>query len=106
MDISSRNNINISRTESYLDNKYFSGKKLKYIALTPNKLNFKGMKNMHSSNLFEKLKNSVMFEKSENLIFRIKVCYAFLSVFSFVSILLEIIDVILYQKRSDISKKI
>ena len=101
MDISSRNNINISRTESYLDNKYFSGKKLKYIALTPNKLNFKGMKNMHSSNLFEKLKNSVMFEKSENLIFRIKVCYAFLSVFSFVSILLEIIDVILYQKRSD-----
>ena len=101
MDISSRNNINISRTESYLDNKYFSGKKLKYTTLTPNKLNFKGMKNMHSSNLFEKLKNSVMFEKSENLIFRIKVCYAFLSVFSFVSILLEIIDVILYQKRSD-----
>ena len=101
MDISSRKNINISRTESYLDNKYFSNKKLKYTALTPNKLNFKGMKNMHSSNLFEKLKNSVMFEKSENLIFRIKVCYAFLSVFSFVSILLEIIDVILYQKRSD-----
>ena len=101
MDISSRNNINISRTESFLDNKYFSNKKLKYTALTPNKLNFKGMKNMHSSNLFEKLKNSVMFEKSENLIFRIKVCYAFLSVFSFVSILLEIIDVILYQKRSD-----
>ena len=101
MDISSRNNINISRTESFLDNKYFSNKKLKYTALTPNKLNFKGMKNMHSSNLFEKLKNSVMFEKSENLMFRIKVCYAFLSVFSFVSILLEIIDVILYQKRSD-----
>ena len=101
MDISSRNNINISRTESYLDNKYFSNRKLKYTALTPNKLNFKGMKNMHSSNLFEKLKNSVMFEKSENLMFRIKVCYAFLSVFSFVSILLEIIDVILYQKKSD-----
>ena len=101
MDISSRKNINISRTESYLDNKYFSNKKLKYTALTPNKLNFKGMKNMHSSNLFEKLKNSVMFEKSENLMFRIKVCYAFLSVFSFVSILLEVIDVILYQKRSD-----
>ena len=101
MDISSRNNINISRTESYLDNKYFSNRKLKYTALTPNKLNFKGMKNMNSSNLFEKLKNSVMFEKSENLMFRIKVCYAFLSVFSFVSILLEIIDVILYQKRSD-----
>ena len=101
IDYSSKNNINISRSESYLDNKYFSNKKLKYTALTQNKMNFKGMKNMHSSNLFQKLKNSIMFEKSENLMFRIKVCYAFLSIFSFTSILLEIIDVILYQKKSD-----
>lgn len=99
-DYSSRN-VNISRTESFLDNKYFSTKKLKYTALTPNKVNFKGQKNMHSSNLFEKLKNSIMFEKSENLMFRIKICYAFLSVFSFASILLEIIDVIIYQKKSN-----
>ena len=99
-DYSSRN-VNISRTESFLDNKYFSNKKLKYTALTPNKVNFKGQKNMHSSNLFEKLKNSIMFEKSENLMFRIKICYAFLSVFSFASILLEIIDVIIYQKKSN-----
>ena len=99
-DYSSRN-VNISRTESFLDNKYFSTKKIKYTALTPNKVNFKGQKNMHSSNLFEKLKNSIMFEKSENLMFRIKICYAFLSVFSFASILLEIIDVIIYQKKSN-----
>ena len=100
-EFSSKNNVNISRTESFLDNKYFSSKKLKYTTLSPNKANFKGQKNMHSSNLFEKLKNSVMFEKSEKLMFNLKICYAFLSVFSLASILLEIIDVILYHKRSD-----
>ena len=100
-DFSSKNNVNISRTESFVDNKYFSSKKLKYTTLTPNKTNFKGQKNMHSSNLFEKLKNSILFSKSENLLFKLKICYAFLSVFSLGSILLEIIDVILYQKNSD-----
>ena len=100
-EFSSKNNVNISRTESFLDNKYFSSKKLKYTTLSPNKTNFKGQKNMHSSNLFEKLKNSVMFEKSEKLMFNLKICYAFLSVFSLASILLEITDVILYHKRSD-----
>ena len=100
-EFSSKNNVNISRTESFLDNKYFSSKKLKYTTLSPNKANFKGQKNMHSSNLFEKLKNSVMFEKSEKLMFNLKICYAFLSVFSLASILLEITDVILYHKRSD-----
>ena len=100
-EFSSKNNVNISRTESFLDNKYFSSKKLKFTTLSPNKANFKGQKNMHSSNLFEKLKNSVMFEKSEKLMFNLKICYAFLSVFSLASILLEITDVILYHKRSD-----
>ena len=101
MDFSTRQNVNISRSESFLDNKYFSSKKLKYTTLTPNKANFKGQKNMQSSNIFEKLKNSVMFEKTEKLMFRLKICYAFLSVFSLASIILEITDVILYNKKSD-----
>ena len=101
LDYSSKNNLNLSRTESFIDNKYFSSKILKYTTLTPSKVNIKGQKNMHSSNLFGKLKNSIMFAKSENLIFRIKICYIFLSIFSFASIILEIIDVILYQKNSD-----
>ena len=99
MDYSSKQNI--SRSESFLDNKYFSSKKLKLALLTPNKANFKGQKNMQSSDIFEKLKNSVMFEKTEKLIFRLKICYAFLSVFSFASIILEITDVILYNKKAD-----
>ena len=101
IDYSTKQNVNISRSESFLDNKYFSSKKLKYTTLTPNKANFKGQKNMQSSNIFEKLKNSVMFEKTEKLMFRLKICYAFLSVFSLASIILEITDVILYNKKSD-----
>ena len=101
MDFSTRQNVNISSSKSFLDNKYFSSKKLKYTTLTPNKANFKGQKNMQSSNIFEKLKNSVMFEKTEKLMFRLKICYAFLSVFSLASIILEITDVILYNKKSD-----
>ena len=31
LDYSSKNNINLSRTESFIDNKYFSSKKLKYL---------------------------------------------------------------------------
>jgi len=81
MGFSSKQNVNMSRSESFLDNKYFSSKKLKYTTLTPNKANFKGQKNMQSSNIFEKLKNSVMFEKTEKLIFRLKICYVFLSLF-------------------------
>ena len=101
MGFSSKQNINMSRSESFLDNKYFSSKKLKLTLLTPNKENFKGQKNMQSSNIFEKLKNSVMFEKTEKLIFRLKICYVFLSIFSLMSITLEITDVILYNKKSD-----
>ena len=95
------NNHNLSRTESFVDNKYFSNKKLKLASLSPNKMNFRGQKDMHTSNLFQKLKNTDMFEKSENRLIKLKICYAFLSVFSLVSILLEITDVILYNKNSD-----
>ena len=101
IDFSSKNNVNLSRSESFVDNKYFSSKKLKYTTLSPNKANFKGQKNMQSSNIFEKLKNSVMFEKSEKLMFKLKICYAFLSIFSLASIILEITDVILYNEKSD-----
>ena len=59
-------NRNLSRLEFFVDNKYFSNKKIRVTSLSPNKMNFKGQKNMHSSNLFKKLKNTGIFEKSEN----------------------------------------
>ena len=101
VDLSSKNNVNVSRSESFVNNKYFNNKKLKITSLSPNKIHFKGQKNMHSSNLFQRLKNTAMFEKSENLMIKLKICYAFLSIFSFGSILLEVIDVVIYNKNSD-----
>jgi hypothetical protein len=69
--------------------------------LRTGKLNFHENKNnMNSTSLFEKLKESYLYERSEALLFKIKICYGFLAVFSFLSILLEIIDVIIFNRKS------
>ena len=83
-----------------LDMKYFHNKKLRNTILQRGKLNFREQKELHSSHLFEKLKDSYLFEKTEALFFKIKVCYGFLGIFSFLSILLEIIDVIVYNRKT------
>ena len=92
--------LNLSNSD-FLDVKYITNKKIKNTILHREKLNFREQKEMHSSHLFQKLKDSYLFEKSEALLFKIKICYGFLAVFSFVSILLEIIDVIIFNKRSE-----
>ena len=84
----------------YLDDKYFSTKKMRKTVLRKDKLNLKDTKNVNSTNLFEKLKESYLFEKSENLLFKIKICYIFLGFFSFMSILLGIIDAIIFNKKT------
>ena len=92
--------VNLTNSD-VLDMKYFANKKMKNTVLHRGKLNFKEQKDMHSSHLFEKLKESYLFEKSEALLFKIKICYGFLAVFSFISILLETIDVIVFNKKSE-----
>ena len=84
----------------YLDNKYFSTKKIRKTVLHKDKLNLKDSKHVNSTNLFEKLKESYLFEKSENLLFKIKICYIFLGFFSFMSILFGIIDAIIFNKKT------
>ena len=91
---------NISNSE-YLDKKYFSNKRIKNTILRKNKLNLKEQRNMNATTLFERLRDSSLFEKTEALSFKIKICYGFLAVFSFLSILLEIIDVIIFNKRTE-----
>ena len=92
---------NFSNSE-FLDMKYFSHKKVRNTVLHKGKLNLKDQRNTHSSNLlFERLKDSYLFEKSEAVLFKIKICYGFLAVFSFISILLQTIDVILFNKYSE-----
>jgi hypothetical protein len=93
------NNVNLSNSD-FLDMKYFAGRKMKNTMLKRDKLNLKEKKDMHFSHLFEKLKDSYLFEKSEAVLLKIKICYGFLAVFSFVSILLEIIDVVIFNKKS------
>ena len=91
---------NLSNSD-LLDMKYFNSKKLKNTVLHKGQLSLHEQKNMHSSNLFERLKESYLYEKSEALLFKIKICYGILAVFSFISILLEIADVILFNKKSE-----
>ena len=99
--INKNKSINLSNSESFLDMKYFGNKKLKHTMLRTGKLNFHEHKsNMNSTSLFEKLKESYLYERSEALLFKIKICYGFLAFFSFLSILLEIIDVIIFNKKS------
>ena len=92
-------NTTLSNSE-YLDKKYFHNKKAKNTVLNKNKLNLKNQRGMNFSALFEKLRDSYLFEKSENVLFKIKICYGFLAAFSFMSILLQITDVIIFNKES------
>ena len=92
--------VNLSNSD-YLDMKYFHKKNIKHTILTKGKLNDKDQRNTNSTVLFEKLKESYLFEKSEALLYKIRICYGFLGVFSFLSILLEIIDVIIFYKKSE-----
>ena len=95
------NSINLANSETFLDMKYFNNKNNKKVKLRKGKLNFSEHRNnMQASNLFEKLKESYLYEKSEALLLKIKICYAFLAFFSFLSIFLEIIDVIIFNKKS------
>ena len=91
-------NTDLSNSE-YLDKKYFHNKKTKNTVLNKNKLNLKNQRSINFSTLFEKLRDSYLFEKSESVLFKIKVCYGFLATFSFMIILLELIDVIIFNKE-------
>ena len=99
--INKNKGTSLSNSDSFLDMKYFGNKRLKHTMLRTDKLNFHENKNnMNSTSLFEKLKESYLYERSEALLFKIKICYGFLAVFSFLSILLEIIDVIIFNRKS------
>ena len=93
--------VNLANSESFLDMKYFADKKFKHTILQKGKLNLHVHKNMHSSSLFERLKESYLYEKSEATLFKIKICYGFLAIFSLLSILLEVTDVILFNRKSE-----
>ena len=95
-----KKNVNLANSESFLDMKYFADKKYKHSILQKGKLNLQDHKNLHSFSLFKRLKESYLYEKSEATLFKIKICYGFLGIFSLLSILLEIADVFLFNRKS------
>jgi hypothetical protein len=98
-----KKNVNLANSESFLDMKYFADKKYKHSILQKGKLNMQDHKNLHSFSLFKRLKESYLYEKSEATLFKIKICYGFLGIFSLLSILLEIADVFyLIESRKNI----
>ena len=98
--LSTKNRNTLLSNSEYLDKKYFHNKKFKNTTLQKGKLNLKNQRHFNFKNMFEKLKDSYLFEKSEILLFKIKVCYGFLAVFSFISIILTITDVIIFNKET------
>ena len=95
-----KNRNTILSNSDYLDKKYFSNIKKKNTILMKKTPNLKNQNNFNYTNLFEKLKDSYLFEKSEIALFRIKICYGFLAFFSFISIILSIADVIIFNNES------
>ena len=52
------------------------------------------------NSVFDQIKNSELYEKSEILLFKLKICYAILSIFSLLSIILNCSDSIIYNNKS------
>jgi hypothetical protein len=50
--------------------------------------------------IYDQIKNSESYEKSESLIFKLKICFAILAVFSLISIILNCADALIYNNRS------
>ena len=91
--------FNISSSETI--NQFYNNKKPKTnIILSNKKLKINDGYERLQINLFEKLKKSPMFEKSEKIIYKGKIIFGFLGFSSLMSILFQIFDVILYNKNS------
>ena len=53
-----------------------------------------------ATSVYDQIKNSELYEKSEILIFKLKICFGILGIFSLISIILNCADSILYNNKS------
>ena len=86
-----------SITNSILEMKFINQVNMKKTILNKESLNFN---DKNKASIFEQIKNSVIYEKSESYLLKIKICYGFLIFFSLICIILSISDVILYNNKS------
>ena len=70
----------------------------KQTVLHKEKLNFN--EKTTTTSIYDQIKKSESYEKSESLIFQLKICFAILAVFSLISIILSLADSILYNNKS------
>ena len=86
-----------SITNSAFEIKYLNHIKQKKTILHKGKLEFN---EKTETKIFEQIKNSDYYEKSEILLFKLKICYGILAIFSLISIILNFTDVIIYNNKS------
>ena len=100
-DIIRKRSVNISGSGSNID--LYNSKNLKNNEVLLNKR--KRIKiddeRILQKSLLERLKESPMFQKSEKILNKQKLIDGFLGFFSFMSIILQIVDVILYNSKSN-----
>ena len=84
-------------TNSFLEMKFINQVNMKKTILNKRTFNFI---DRNKASLFEQIKNSVIYEKSESFLLKIKICYVFLIFFSIICIILSISDVIVYNNKS------
>jgi hypothetical protein len=64
------------------------------------RININGEDKILQINLFEKLKNNPMFEKSEKIIKKEKILYSLLALCTLLNIIFQILEALLYNKKS------
>ena len=86
-----------SINNSNYENLYINRAKMKKTTLNKSTLNFN---DKAQSSIFDQIKNTDLYEKSEFLLLKIKICYGTLAICSFLCIILNFSDVIIYNNKS------
>ena len=86
-----------SISNAVLEMKYINQAKNRKTVLNKGKLDFN---DKAETKLFDQIKNSDLFEKSEIILFKLKICYGLLALFSLISVLLNISDTMIYNNNS------
>ena len=86
-----------SISNDYFEMQYLNKKDKKKTTLHKGSLNFT---KKNETSVFDQIKNSELYGKSEQLLFKLKICHAILSIFSLLSIILNCSDAIIYNGNS------
>ena len=102
--VSNANNQENSMTRNFSHTKSiskivtdFNRANKKRTILTKGRLNFN---EKTTTSVYDQIKNSELYEKSESLLFKLKICFAILATFSLISIILNCADSIIYNNKS------